>query len=56
MFFSNKTDAANFVHKFLQENYIKSCLFHSSMKDNERDVSIQQFYNGECNIISCTYI
>jgi superfamily II DNA/RNA helicase len=56
MIFSNKTDTANFVHKFLKENDIKSCLFHSSMKDNERDASIQQFLNGECNIISCTDI
>ncbi len=23
------------------------------MKDNERDVSIQKFLNGECNIIAC---
>ena len=56
MIFSNRTQTAVFVHRLLKENDIKSCLFHSSMNENERDASIQKFLNGECNIISCTDI
>ena len=55
MIFSNKKETAIFVYKFLLENDIKVCLFIKQAY-NERDISVQKFFNGECNVISCTDI
>ena len=56
MIFSNRSTTAAFVHRLLIENDVKCCLFNKEMDESQRDLSVQKFFDGECNIISCTDI
>jgi ATP-dependent RNA helicase DDX28 len=56
MIFSNFTNTAVFIHKFLNENGFSCELFHSSLADDQRAKVTHNFFSGKSRIISCTDI
>lgn len=56
MIFSNFTNTAVFVYKFLIENGYSCELFHSSLSNELRAKVTHNFFSGKSKIISCTDI